>query len=143
MFLEDPQIDLPYSVDAVARRRSVHGFPDQGVSLCVGDTRASPSDFFHIDDYAEHAHPESGSRLENLAHCAFSSAVSDDLRILGKIRQFGTISLRASIAFLLPWAHGHPLKAMGDFVAAIIEQQTACQAQLARDVGKQEAAVKR
>jgi hypothetical protein len=32
---------------------------------------------------------------------------------------------------------------MGDFVAAIIEQQTACQAQLARDVGKQEAAVKR
>src|SRR2546427_6454407 len=36
------------------------------------------------------------------------------------------------IAFLLPWAHGHQLKAIGDFVAAIIEQQTACQAQLAR-----------
>jgi hypothetical protein len=32
---------------------------------------------------------------------------------------------------------------MGDFVAAIIEQQTACQAQLARYCGKQEAAVKR
>ena len=47
------------------------------------------------------------------------------------------------IAFLLPWAHGHQLKAIGDFVAAIIEQQTACQAQLARYVGKQEAAVKR
>jgi hypothetical protein len=39
------------------------------------------------------------------------------------------------IAFLLPWAHGHQLKAIGDFVAAIIEQQTACQAQLARYFG--------
>ena len=47
------------------------------------------------------------------------------------------------IAFLLPWAHGHQLKAIGDFVAAIIEQQTACQAQLARHFGNQEAAVKR
>src|SRR5712692_6389856 len=33
--------------------------------------------------------------------------------------------LRDYIAFLLPWAHGHQLKAIGDFVAAIIEQQTA------------------
>src|SRR5215470_18199965 len=47
------------------------------------------------------------------------------------------------IAFLLPWAHGHQLKAIGDFVAALIEQQTACQAQLARSFGNQEAAVKR
>ncbi len=51
--------------------------------------------------------------------------------------------LRDYIAFLLPWAHGHQRKAIGDFVAAIIEQQTACQAQLARSFGKQEAAVKR
>jgi hypothetical protein len=51
--------------------------------------------------------------------------------------------LRDYIAFLLPWAHGHQLKAIGDFVAAIIEQQTACQAQLARHFGNQEAAVKR
>jgi hypothetical protein len=50
---------------------------------------------------------------------------------------------RDYIAFLLPWAHGHQLKAIGDFVAAIIEPQTACQAQLARYFGKQEAAVKR
>jgi len=47
------------------------------------------------------------------------------------------------IAFLWPWAHGHQLKASGDFVAAIIEQQTACQAQLARQLGNQAAAVKR
>ena len=47
------------------------------------------------------------------------------------------------IAVLLPWAHGHQLKAIGDFVAAIIEQQTACQAQLAHYFGNQEAAVKR
>jgi hypothetical protein len=53
------------------------------------------------------------------------------------------VSTRDYIAFLLPWAHGHQLKAIGDCVAAIIAQQTACQAQLARYVGKQEAAVKR
>jgi hypothetical protein len=47
------------------------------------------------------------------------------------------------IAFLLPWAHGHQLKAIGDFVAAIIEPPTACQAQLARHFGNQDAAVKR
>jgi hypothetical protein len=51
--------------------------------------------------------------------------------------------LRDYIAFLLPWAPGHQLKAIGDFVAAIIEQQTACQAQLARYCGQPEAAVKR
>jgi hypothetical protein len=51
--------------------------------------------------------------------------------------------LRDYIAFVLPWAHGHQLKAISDFVAAIIENQTACQAQLARSFGHQEAAVKR
>lgn len=51
--------------------------------------------------------------------------------------------LRDYIAFLMPWAHGHQLKAIGDFVAAIIEHQTACQAQLARSFSHQEAAVKR
>src|SRR6516162_131855 len=51
--------------------------------------------------------------------------------------------LRESIAFMLPWAHGHQLKAMRDYVAAIIEHQTACQAQWARYCGNQEAAVKR
>jgi hypothetical protein len=51
--------------------------------------------------------------------------------------------LRDYIAFLLPWAHGHQRKAIGDFVAAIIEPPTACQAQLARSFGTQEAAVKR
>ena len=44
---------------------------------------------------------------------------------------------------MLPWAHGHQRKAIGDFVAAIIAQQTACQAQLAHYLGNQEAAVKR
>src|SRR5882762_7496160 len=51
--------------------------------------------------------------------------------------------LRDYIAFVLPWAHGHQLKAISDFVAAIIANQTACQAQLARSFGNQEAAVKR
>jgi Transposase DDE domain len=41
---------------------------------------------------------------------------------------------------MLPWAHGHQLQAMGDFVAAIIARQSGCPAQLARGFGKQEAA---
>jgi len=44
---------------------------------------------------------------------------------------------------MLPWAHGHPRKAIRDFVPAIIDQQTGCQAQLARRFGNQEAAAKR
>jgi hypothetical protein len=44
---------------------------------------------------------------------------------------------------MLPWAHGHQRKALGDFVAAIIDPQTGCQAQLARSFGNQEAAAKR
>jgi len=44
---------------------------------------------------------------------------------------------------MLPWAHGHQRKAIRDFVRAIIDQQTGCQAQLARSFGNQEAATKR
>jgi Transposase DDE domain len=44
---------------------------------------------------------------------------------------------------LLPWAHGHQRKAITTFVAAIIDKQTGCQAELARTQGNQEAAVKR
>jgi len=44
---------------------------------------------------------------------------------------------------MLPWAHGHQRKGIRDFVQAIIEQQTGCQAQLARSFGNQEAATKR
>lgn len=44
---------------------------------------------------------------------------------------------------LLPWAHGHQLKAITTFVAAIIAKQTGCQAELARTQGNQEAALKR
>ena len=51
--------------------------------------------------------------------------------------------LTENITQLLALAHGHQIKAIVDYVAAIIEQQTACQAQLARYFGNQEAAVKR
>jgi hypothetical protein len=51
--------------------------------------------------------------------------------------------LRDSIVFLWPWAHGQQRKAIGDFVAALMEPQTAGQAQVARYCGNQEAAVKR
>src|SRR5215510_15499804 len=50
---------------------------------------------------------------------------------------------QTSIEYMLPWAHGHQRKALRDFVQAIIDQQTGCQAQLARSFGNQEAAAKR
>ena len=43
----------------------------------------------------------------------------------------------------LPWAHGHQLNGLTTFVAAILENQTGCQADLARTQGDQEAACKR
>jgi hypothetical protein len=44
---------------------------------------------------------------------------------------------------ILPWAHGHQLNALTTFVAAILDKQTGCQADLARTQGNQEAACKR
>jgi hypothetical protein len=43
---------------------------------------------------------------------------------------------------MMPWAHGHQLKAITKFVLAIIDKQTGCQAELARAQGNQEAAAK-
>jgi hypothetical protein len=54
-----------------------------------------------------------------------------------------TTRLNDYIGYMLPWAHGHQRKAIGDFVQAIIAQQTGCQAQWARSFGNQEAAAKR
>jgi Transposase DDE domain len=54
-----------------------------------------------------------------------------------------TTRLDDYIVDMLPWAHGHQRKAIRDFVQAIIDQQTGCQAQLARRFGNQEAATKR
>jgi Transposase DDE domain len=54
-----------------------------------------------------------------------------------------TTRLAEYIANLLPWAHGHQLKAITTFVDAIIDKQTGNQAELARGLGNQEAAVKR
>ena len=54
-----------------------------------------------------------------------------------------TTRLRDYIAKVLPWAHGHQLKGITTFVSAIIDKQTGNQAELARGVGNQEAAVKR
>lgn len=51
--------------------------------------------------------------------------------------------LREYIKETLPWAHGHQLKGLTTFVAAILENQTGCQAALARTPGNQEAACKR
>ncbi len=54
-----------------------------------------------------------------------------------------TTRLAEYIKEVLPWAHGHQLKAITTFVTAIIDKQTGTQAALARTVGNQEAATKR
>jgi Transposase DDE domain len=54
-----------------------------------------------------------------------------------------TTRLKDYIANVLPWAHGHQLKGITTFVGAIIEKQTGKQAELARGLGNQEAALKR
>ena len=54
-----------------------------------------------------------------------------------------TTRLMDYIAEVLSWAHGHQLKGITTFVGAIIEKQTGTQAELARGLGNQEAAVKR
>jgi hypothetical protein len=54
-----------------------------------------------------------------------------------------TTRLTEYIANVLPWAHRHQLKGITTFVGAIIEKQTGNQAELARGLGNQEAAVKR
>ena len=54
-----------------------------------------------------------------------------------------TTRLDEYIVNMLPWVHGHQRKAIRDFVQAIINQQTGCQARLARHFGNQEAAAKR
>ena len=54
-----------------------------------------------------------------------------------------TTRLTEYIKELLPWAHGHQIKAIATFVAAIIDKQTGNQAELARTAGNQEAATKR
>src|SRR2546426_12711264 len=93
MFLEDTQIDLPYSVDAIARKWSIHGIAYQSVRLFVGDTLASPSTVFQIVNYPNHAQAEAGSPFERLADDAFSWSISHNLRISEEIRQFGTTRL--------------------------------------------------
>jgi len=54
-----------------------------------------------------------------------------------------TTRLLEYIGDLLPWAHGHQLKAIATFVAQILAKGSGCQAELARGLGNQEAACKR
>ena len=50
--------------------------------------------------------------------------------------------LHQFIKKMMPWAHGHQIKAITKFVLAIIEKQTGNQAELSRGHGNQEAAAK-
>ncbi len=43
----------------------------------------------------------------------------------------------------VPWAHGHQIKGLTDYVLAIVDHPTGNQADLVRGMGNQEAALKR
>ncbi len=60
-----------------------------------------------------------------------------------KLTSHDLTRLEEFIKNTLPWAHGHQIKGLTAFVAAIIERQTGNQAELARTQGNQEAASKR
>ena len=51
--------------------------------------------------------------------------------------------IRDYIENIAPWAHGHQLNGLTDFVLAILDRQTGNQADLVREMGNQEAAQRR
>lgn len=59
------------------------------------------------------------------------------------MKRDSTAPIEEYIGQVLPWAHGHQIKGISEFVKAIVERQTGVQAELVRGIGNQEAAVKR
>src|SRR4029434_822080 len=55
---------------------------------------SSPSTIFSIDDHADHAQIESGTRFPRVSRDTFSYPFFNNLRNLGNIWQCGIISLR-------------------------------------------------
>lgn len=53
------------------------------------------------------------------------------------------LAVQAYIQAMLPWAHGHQIKGLTDYVLAILDRSTGNQADLVRGMGNQEAALKR
>src|SRR5262249_13154682 len=62
---------------------------------------------------------------------------------MSKLNPDSTTRLQEYIKEILPWAHGHQIKVITTFVAAILDKQTGCQADMAGTQGNQEAATKR
>jgi hypothetical protein len=59
------------------------------------------------------------------------------------VKNDSTAPIEKYIAKVIPWAHGHQIKGISEYVRAILERQTGIQAELVRGIGKQEAALKR
>lgn len=59
------------------------------------------------------------------------------------LTDIGSTAVQNYLEKVLPWAHGHQLKALTVYIMAIIARRTGNQAELARGMGNQEAAVKR
>lgn len=53
------------------------------------------------------------------------------------------LAVQEYIQAMLPWAHGHQIKGLTDYVLAILDRSTGNQADLVRGMGNQEAALKR
>ena len=54
-----------------------------------------------------------------------------------------TAPVREYLEAMLPWAHGHQIKGLTDYALAILDRQTGNQAELVRELGNQEAALRR
>lgn len=54
-----------------------------------------------------------------------------------------TAPIREYLEAMLPWAHGHQIKGLTDYVMAILDRQTGNQADLVRELGNPEAALNR
>jgi len=59
------------------------------------------------------------------------------------VKKDSTTPIEEYIAKVYPWAHGHQIKGISDFVRAILQRQSGIQAELVRGMGNQEASLKR
>jgi hypothetical protein len=59
------------------------------------------------------------------------------------VKTDSTAPIEEYIAKVIPWAHGHQVKGISEYVRAILGRQTGIQAELVRAIGNQEAALKR
>src|SRR5437660_8213343 len=81
---------------------------DQSVRLFIGAPLTRPERFFSIDDHADHAQIESGTRFPRVSRDTFSCPFFNNLRNLGDIWQCGIISIRPKSLAAFSALSGNP-----------------------------------